>query len=91
VLGPDIIDPRQMELIRQNAQRAAQGQPYGVRELPPAAVEVVEKARAKAQAARPVAIAQSAGPASAGDAELAAARLARRQEALARKRAQLKG
>jgi NADH-quinone oxidoreductase subunit B len=91
VLGPDIIDPRQMELIRQNAQRAAMGQPYGVRELPPAAVEVVEKARAKAQAARPVAIAESAGPASAGDAELAAARLARRQEALARKRAQLKG
>lgn len=94
VLGPDIIDPRQMELIRQQAQRAAQGQPYGVRELPPAAIEVVEKARAAkaAASARPAAIAEGgAVAATAGDAELQAARLARRQEALARKRAQQKG
>src|SRR5215217_1150363 len=38
ILGPDIIDPRQMELIRQQAERAAKGEAYGVRELPPAAV-----------------------------------------------------
>src|SRR5882757_7268643 len=73
VLGPDIIDPRQMELIRQQAQRAAQGQPYGVRELPPAVIEVVENARARAAANRPTAIAETAGPVAAGDAELAAA------------------
>ena len=34
VLGPDIIDPRQMELIRQQAQQAALEAPFGVRELP---------------------------------------------------------
>lgn len=92
VLGPDIIDPRQMELIRQQTERAAKGESYGVRELPPAAIEVVEKARAKKAAARPAAIAEGgAAGAGAGDAELQAARQARRQEALARKRAQQKG
>ncbi len=34
ILGPDIIDPRQMELIRQQAQQAALDAPYGVRQLP---------------------------------------------------------
>src|ERR1043165_2324948 len=34
ILGPDVIDPRQMELIRQQAERAAKGETYGVRELP---------------------------------------------------------
>ncbi len=35
VLGPDIIDPRQMDLIRRQAEMAALGQPNGgVRELP---------------------------------------------------------
>ncbi|MFW5692092.1 MAG: NADH-quinone oxidoreductase subunit B [Chloroflexota bacterium] len=34
ILGPDIIDPRQMDTIRRQAELAALGQPYGVRELP---------------------------------------------------------
>lgn len=34
ILGPDIIDPRQMDIIRRQAELAAAGQPYGVRELP---------------------------------------------------------
>ncbi len=46
ILGPDVIDPRQMELIRQQAAKAARGEPYGVRELPPAVVESVEKEEA---------------------------------------------
>lgn len=90
VLGPDIIDPRQMELIRQQAQRAAVGESYGVRELPPAAISVIEDAKARAAAARPAAAVAEAET-SVGDAELAAARLARRMEAVARKRAQLAG
>jgi NADH-quinone oxidoreductase subunit B len=90
VLGPDIIDPRQMEIIRQQAQRAAAGESYGIRELPPAAISVIEDAKAKAAAARPAAVAEAV-EVTADDAELAAARLARRQEAVARKRAQLAG
>jgi NADH-quinone oxidoreductase subunit B len=92
ILGPDVIDPRQMELIRQQAERAVRGESYGVRELPAAAVEVVEKARAAKAAA---ALAAGAGAAtavaevSASSAEEQAARLARRQEAVARKRAQI--
>lgn len=35
ILGPDIIDPRQMDIIRRQAELAVQGQPFGVRELPP--------------------------------------------------------
>jgi hypothetical protein len=84
-----------MELIRQQAERAAKGEAYGVRELPPAVISVVEDARAKAAvaaralaAATPgVAVAQADG----GSEAEQAARLARRQEALARKRAQLAG
>ena len=34
ILGPDIIDPRQMDTIRRQAEMAALGQPYGIRELP---------------------------------------------------------
>jgi NADH-quinone oxidoreductase subunit B len=34
ILGPDIIDPRQMDLIRRQAQLAAAGKPFGMRELP---------------------------------------------------------
>jgi NADH-quinone oxidoreductase subunit B len=78
VLGPDIIDPRQMDVIRQQAERAAAGLPYGVRELPK--VEVVRKAR---PAAKPAA----AAPAAAEVDPEKAARLAKREAALARKRA----
>lgn len=42
ILGPDVIDPRQMDLIRRQAQLAAQGQPTYIRELPP----VVKKVKA---------------------------------------------
>lgn len=34
ILGPDIIDPRQMDTIRRQAELAAQGHPFGIRELP---------------------------------------------------------
>ncbi len=92
ILGPDIIDPRQMELIRQQAQYAAAGQPFGGRELPKAVVEVVEKAKAKAAATQ--AAAKAAAPAVAApkasdvtDDPEKAERLRKREEALARKRA----
>lgn len=77
ILGPDIIDPRQMDLIRHQAQLAAKGLPYGVREVPalkPAA-PVVPKVAAKVQAA----------PATDDD-PAKAERLKKREEALARKR-----
>ncbi|MBZ0279674.1 MAG: NADH-quinone oxidoreductase subunit B [Anaerolineae bacterium] len=78
ILGPDIIDPRQMDLIRHQAQLAAQGLPYGTREVPalkPVAPSV-PKVAAKAQAA----------PATDED-PAKAERLKKREEALARKRA----
>ena len=91
ILGPDVIDPRQMELIRQQAERAARGESYGVRELPAAAVEVVEKAKAKAAAAKPVAAVEAHVPTSeevAATDPAKAERLRKREEALARKKAQ---
>jgi len=91
VLGPDIIDPRQMELIRRQAELAAQGQPFGVRELPPAAITDVEKAKAKMKVKGSAAPAIAASGASEDvDAALAEIRNRKRQEALARKRAMLK-
>jgi hypothetical protein len=83
ILGPDIIDPRQMELIRQQAQRAAQGESYGVRELPPVATQIV---RTKTLATTGTAATATAAV-TVEDAEVQAARLQRRQEALARRRA----
>jgi NADH-quinone oxidoreductase subunit B len=83
ILGPDIIDPRQMELIRMQAERAARGETYGVRELPAVALEVVVK-----QAAAPGAAAAAAAAAPVVTDEAAEAeRMRRRMEALARKRA----
>ncbi|MBC7812121.1 MAG: NADH-quinone oxidoreductase subunit B, partial [Burkholderiales bacterium] len=38
ILGPDIIDPRQVELIRRQAELAAAGQPHGRRIIPPEAL-----------------------------------------------------
>jgi hypothetical protein len=92
VLGPDIIDPRQMELIRQQAEKAARGEPSGIRELPAAVVESVEMAKAKLAAAKtaaaPAVTAQvpTAAEVAATDPEKAE-RLRKREEALARKRA----
>jgi NADH-quinone oxidoreductase subunit B len=33
LLGPDIIDPRQMDIIRRQAELAVEGKPFGVREV----------------------------------------------------------
>lgn len=84
VLGPDIIDPRQMELIREKAAMAAAGLPFGTREVPEAVLTlsggtpkaVVAKTEAKGSAKTAVV-----------DEAVLAERLARRMEALARKRA----
>jgi NADH-quinone oxidoreductase subunit B len=88
VLGPDIIDPRQAELIRQQAARAAQGVPFGVRELP-AAVMGAPKPQVEAATAAAAEIPATTAT-SAAEAEIdpeKAARLAKREAALARKRA----
>jgi NADH-quinone oxidoreductase subunit B len=80
ILGPDIIDPRQMDLIRQQAELAAAGRPYGLRELPK--VQPIKKAKAlggKAAAAL-------AGTGAVDDDALKAVRLQKRAEALARKK-----
>jgi NADH-quinone oxidoreductase subunit B len=81
VLGPDIIDPRQMDLIRQQAESAAQGLPHGVRELPAVVTEIAAKPKAPAKAA-----AQAPKAAEADD-PAKAERMAKREAALARKRA----
>lgn len=66
ILGPDIIDPRQMDLIRRQAQLAAEGKPFGVRELPQlkpvGTPKIATKAKAAPQAAS---AAPAAAPASA--------------------------
>ncbi|MBK8025888.1 MAG: NADH-quinone oxidoreductase subunit NuoB [Chloroflexi bacterium] len=88
ILGADIIDPRQMELIRQQAERAASG--GALRALPQAAYDRVQIERARADAAKggaPAVAAKSTAAAEPVDEAKAAARLARRMEALARKRA----
>lgn len=89
VLAADIIDPRQMELIRQQAERAAAGV-SAVRALPQAAIDRVQIERARATAAKggtAAIAAKSSAPSEPVDEAIAAARLARRMEALARKRA----
>ena len=77
VLGPDIIDPRQMELIREQAQQAALEAPFGARELPawvnPA--EVVQEATA---------VVETQDGAEDGVDPAKAARIRKREEALAR-------
>lgn len=83
ILGPEIIDPRQMELIRVQAERAARGESYGVRELPAAVLEDVSK---RAEAAAGAAVAVAAAPV-VTDAAAEAERIGRRMEALERKRA----
>jgi NADH-quinone oxidoreductase subunit B len=81
ILGPDIIDPRQMDIIRQQAELAAAGKPFGVREKPQP-VAVVAKPKAVPKAAD--------GDGGEVDADKAA-RLAKREAALARKRAKESG
>jgi NADH-quinone oxidoreductase subunit B len=86
ILGPDIIDPRQMEIIRQQAERAAKGETFGARELPAAVMDVVEK---KAVAA-PAAAVPTAAEVEAID-PAKAERLRKREAALARKHAAREG
>jgi hypothetical protein len=67
-----------MDIIRRQAELAALGKPYGIRELPAPQVKAVTPAKA-------------AAPAAAGDSgevdPAKAERLRKREEALARKRA----
>ncbi len=92
ILGPDVIDPRQMELIRQQAAKAARGEPYGVRELPADVVESVTKKKLAANAAPAAAKGVAAGAAAAmSDDPAQAERMRKREEALARKRARAAG
>jgi NADH-quinone oxidoreductase B subunit len=85
VLGPDIIDPRQAELIRQQAALAAQGKPFGVRELSDSARGMRAVAPVEAKPALE-AVTATTEAAVELDPEKAA-RLAKREAALARKRA----
>lgn len=80
ILGPDIIDPRQMDLIRRQAELAAQGQPTYIRELPP----IIKKVKVVSAASK-VKAAVSAGPVE-GDPRAEEIQK-RRMAALARKRA----
>ena len=82
ILGPDVIDPRQMDLIRRQAELAAAGKAFGARELP-ASVKPAAAPKAVPKKAAP------AGPAAAPVTEdpEKAARLAKREAALARKHA----
>jgi NADH-quinone oxidoreductase subunit B len=67
ILGPDIIDPRQMDLIRRQAQLAAEGKSFGLRELPPLKPTTTPKLAPKAKAApasdKPAKQAEAAAPA----------------------------
>lgn len=78
ILGPDIIDPRQMDLIRRQAELAAAGHAVGVRELPPVIKTVKALVPKKAAAA---------AVEDAGDAARREEALRRRQAVLARTRA----
>jgi NADH-quinone oxidoreductase subunit B len=89
ILGPDIIDPRQMDIIRRQAELAAKGLPYGVREIPQAALVSGKSAPAVEKGQK--AAAASAAPAAADDDPAKAERLAKREAALARKRAAQEG
>ena len=77
VLGPDIIDPRQMELIREQAQQAALEAPFGARELP-AWVNPAEVTQ------ETTAVAEAQDVAEDGIDPVKAARLRKREEAMAR-------
>lgn len=80
ILGPDIIDPRQMDIIRRQAELAALGKPTYIRELPP----VIKTAKAIPSKAAKVAAAAAAGG---GEDPRHEEIQRRRLSALARKRA----
>jgi hypothetical protein len=87
ILGPDLVDPRQMELIRQQAELAAQGKPYGVRELPAHRFIDDKPKLAVGKAGATAAIAGGATAVVEDDAERAELRRQKRVDALNRKRA----
>lgn len=90
ILGPDIVDPRQMETIRRQAELAALGEPYGARELPEHRfIDDVQRLAPGVSAEQTAASSavMAAAEESVDDAELAALRRQKRMEALARKRA----
>lgn len=78
ILGPDIIDPRQMDMIRRQAEQAAKGKPFGVRALP----AVGSAAHALDAPARTASVA--AGAAASPEDERRAAALARKAARAAR-------
>lgn len=87
ILGPDIIDPRQMELIRQQAERAALAPGVGKgaeRTLPEVIVASNTRGLEASQAATPSASATVVAGAAEGEDPERARRLAKRQEAKAR-------
>jgi len=86
ILGPDIVDPRQMEIIRRQAELAVAGQSYGVRELPAHRFidDAPKKVLVATQAAKLVA---ETTEISADDAQRLTIVKQRREEAVARKRA----
>ena len=87
ILGPDIIDPRQMELIRQQAERAALGAGDGARAertLPEIVVASNTRGLDAPQSTAPAAAVAVAGAAADGEDPEKARRLAKRQEAMAR-------
>ncbi len=86
ILGPDIVDPRQMEIIRRQAELAAAGQSYGVRELP--AHRFIDDAPKKVLVATQAAtLVAETTEISADDAQRLTIVKQRREEAVARKRA----
>jgi hypothetical protein len=75
-----VIDPRQMDLIRRQAELAAQGKPTYIRELPPV-IKTVKAIPSKAIKAAATAAAGGGDDPRAGEIQK------RRMAALARKRA----
>jgi len=95
ILGPDIVDPRQMEVIRRQAEKAAAGEDYGVRALPEHRFVDDEPRLPEENLQQPgggraaAAIAETTEEESVDDAERAALRKKKRMEALERKRARV--
>jgi NADH-quinone oxidoreductase subunit B len=86
ILGPDIVDPRQMEIIRRQAELAVAGQSYGIRELP--AHRFIDDAPKKVLVAKQAAkLVAETTEISADDAQRLTIVKQRREEAVARKRA----
>jgi len=89
ILGPDVIDPRQMDLIRRQAELAAEGKPFGKREIPrylPQKTDAANIAISSSASNVSDVVDDSATPEDAAK----AARLAKRNAALARKHEQEK-